>query len=263
MVFNKMIRFEDDPIEDEVIFAVVPIDAFTGRIVRSNISVSISVESEAAESTLLQLPDKPIRSLSGLLVFIKKKKDLENGDSVLPDLPKYQIHLKAGAAGYFDPDPVNFTPRDEDNNSESRNHRRLDIPLFRRPEFSFPEEAILLSGVVVRGTDEVEGARISVSVPPSSMRLGSRNAVFETRSNERGAFTLAVRLPDADSVGNDSAEDESGDGVSVKFRIETRGADGEWEFGLEWTLKVIENKRNVFKSLIDLNKPEEPVMIMT
>ena len=152
MVFHKVIRYEDDPIENEVIFAVAPIDAISGRIVRSNISVSITVESEAAESTPLLLPDKPIRNLSGLLVFVKKR-----NDSVLPNHSKYRVHIKARTAGYFDPDPIDFTPPEPDDSFDTKHSLCLDVPLFHRPEFSFPGEVTLVSGIVVRGTDRVEG----------------------------------------------------------------------------------------------------------
>ncbi len=255
MVHRSVIGFENDPPEDVVTCSVAPIDAFTGRIVQRNVTASVTVAGETAESEVLKLPDKPIRNLSGLLVFIN-----------LPDHPKYRVHVKARAAGYFDPEPADFTPPEPDDDSDPKDRLRLDFPLFPRPDFAFTEEVTLVSGVVVRGTEGVEGARISVIVPAPALGIGNRRQpqVFETRSDERGAFALALRLPAFSENGEGGdAEDGSDKGVPVKFKIETRGSDDEWILDLEWEIQIIEGRRHVFRSPIDLDNPDNSTVLIS
>ncbi len=256
MVFRSVIGFEDNPPEDVVTCAVAPIDALTGRIVQRKVTASVTVAGETAESETLKLPDKPIRNLSGLLVFIN-----------LPDHPKYQVHVKARAAGYFDPEPADFTPPEPDDDSDPKDRLRLDFPLFPRPDFAFTDEVTLVSGVIVRGTEGVEEARILVIVPTPSIGMGNppQPQVFETRSDERGAFALALRLPAFSENGESSdGEDGSDKGVPVKFRIDTKNINGEWVLALETDkgMKITEGRRHVFKSPLDLDNPDNsPVLI--
>lgn len=254
MVSRSVIGFDDDPLKDDVVtFAVAPIDALTGRIVPRNITVSVTVAGETAESEALKLLDKPIRNLSDLLVFINLDKH-----------PKYRVHLKARAAGYFDPDPVEFTPlepleRDAKNALELKDLLRIDFTLFPRPDFAFNEEATLISSVIIRGEEKVQGARISVIVSPPAVMMGNPRPpqAFETRSDERGAFTLALRLPaftetEEDANGEDGADKGVPVKFRVKFRIETRTGDGEWKPDLEKDIAIIEGRRHVFKTPINI-----------
>ncbi len=255
MVFRSVIGFEKDPPEDIVTCAVAPFDALTGRIVQRNVTASVTVAGETAESETLKLPDKPIRNLSGLLVFIN-----------LPDHPKYRIAVKARAAGYFDPEPADFTPpeRKDKNALDLKDSLRIDFPLFPRPDFAFSEEVTLVSGVVVRGTEGVDGARILATVPAPNAGMGNNHPdhSFETRSDERGAFALALRLPAFfENEESGDAEDRADKGVSVKFRIETRGGDDEWQLDLEWDIKIIESRRHVFSSPIDLDIPDHSTVL--
>lgn len=257
MVIRKIIGFEADPPEDIVIFAVAPIDAVTGRIVRFNITASVTVESEAAPSTFLQLPDKPIRNRSGLLVFVRQKSS--------PVYPKYRIHVKAKAAGYFDPEPIDFIPPQAGDVFNPKDRLRVDFQLFPRPDSFFQDEATLVSGVLVRGPKRVEGARVSAKVPV--MGIGNRNAInmFETRSDERGAFALALRLPAfaVDGGGNEGTDDKFGKGIPVEFKIETRGGNDAWKVDFEMkALKVIEGRRHVFKSSINMEKHDDKPMLL-
>jgi hypothetical protein len=244
MVPRYVVAFEDDSPEDVINFAVAPIDALTGRIVQRNISVTVVVPGSPEESEELMLPDKPVRNLSGMLVFIN-----------LPTHTKYRVSVFAKAAGYFDPDPIEFTPPEPDDPSDPRDRLRLDFLLFPLPDFDFIDEATVISGVVVRGEEKVEGAKISVEViPPALMRMRNKGTpkVFETRTDVRGAFALALMLPSF--FGNGVDRDGTGNRVPVKFRIETK-ADGKWNLELELERNIVEGRRHVFKKMIDLEDP--------
>ena len=89
------IRFVDEderPIH-EVIVAVVPIDAFTGRIVTSGVKVSIE-----------GLPNRPWRNLSGMLVFVRPPEQNEQ------QVYKIKIAKKHGAVEYHYLDAEYFLP---------------------------------------------------------------------------------------------------------------------------------------------------------
>lgn len=256
MITRKIIGFEIDPPEDIVIFAVAPIDAVTGRIVRFNITASVTVEGGTVPLTSLQLPDKPIRNRSGLLVFVRQKNS--------PVYPKYRIRVKAKAAGYFDPEPIDFIPPQPGDVFIPKVRLRVDFQLFPRPDSLFQDEATLVSGVVVRGAKSVEGARISAKVPATGIGNGNAFKTFETRSDERGAFVLVLRIPEfAGNEGNDGINDLSGKGIAVEFKIETRGGNDEWQLDSEMKdLKVIESRRHVFKSSIDMEKHDDKPMLL-
>lgn len=254
MVQRFAVAFEDDPPEDIVNFAVAPIDALTGRIVQRNITAQVSVQFEVTEPGELTLPDKPIRNLSGLLVFIN-----------LPSYSKYRVTVSAKAAGYFDQDPIEFTPPLPSDNSELKDRLRLDFPLFPRPDSDFDDEATVISGVLVSGEERVQGARISVEtiLPAVFGRMRNNGTVkaFETRSDERGVFALVLRLP----AFSDNGESSGGlrKGVQVKFRVEIRTDSGEWKLTREWELRIIEGRRHVFKIPIDLMVSDNPILLTT
>jgi hypothetical protein len=150
---------------DTVTFAIAPFDAFTGQIV-----------SEGVEASVNGIPIRPIRNRSGLLVFIN-----------LPAQPQYQFSVRAAAAGYFDPPPQTFTPPGA-NDPDWAEKRRKNLALTPLPSSHFPEATTLVRGVVVRGADAVAGATVKLE----PLEGGSE---FETRTADRGAFALPLRLP--------------------------------------------------------------------
>jgi hypothetical protein len=146
---------------DRVVFAVVPFDAFTGRIVDRGVEASVD-----------GLPDKPIRNRSGQLVFVN-----------LPPQAAYSYRVSAANAGYFDPEgqPLSFDPAADD--------RRRPIALLRRPEGDYGDATTLVRGVVHRAGAPVVGAAIALDP------LEAGAPPFETRSGAGGAFALPLRLP--------------------------------------------------------------------
>jgi hypothetical protein len=154
------IAFEPPRI-DEVAFAIAPFDAFSGRIVGAGVEAKID-----------GLPHKPLRNRSGLLVFFN-----------LPPQPSYDYRVFAAKAGYFDPDnqPLSFDP--------AVDAPRRPIGLLRRPESDYGDASTLVRGVVCRGGVAAVGAVISIDP------LEPGAPAFETRSGDRGAFALPLRLP--------------------------------------------------------------------
>lgn len=203
------IAFDDDHPMDEVALAVAPLDAFSGQVVAQNIEVRIE-----------GLPNRPIRNRTGLLIFVN-----------LPAQPKYKVIMKAEAAGYFNPPPVDFEPPSQD---DPTGHLRLDVMLLRQPTFSFADEVLLVSGVVLIGNESAAAADIE-AFATSSQR-------FRTRTDKRGAFALALRLPpEADPLGE-----------PVTFRIR------HGNYVRQFERKVKEGHRHVFKKPIDLGSEEVP-----
>src|SRR5262249_10711602 len=142
------VYFDDEPRTDVVTFAVVPFDAFSGQVV-----------SEGVKAELEGLPNRPIKNLSGHLVFIN-----------LPDPPdgsKYKVDIDASKAGNFSPESEFFPPDDPD----LANTRRLPVKLMRRPDFPYAEATTLIRGVVVRGKDPVVGASIWIEPFPKPRLL--------------------------------------------------------------------------------------------
>ncbi len=172
------IRFEDaDIVIDRVVVAVALIDAFTGQVVRDDIKVTIE-----------GLFNAPIRNLTGMFVFVN-----------LPPQDSYQINIDAEEAGYFSPEPIEFTPPADDD-PEVAKKRRLDVPLIRRPSAPQDLAATSITGVVVRSVGATREPAPFVSIraefpedlfPPG----GQPDTQFNTLSDERGAFTLSMRLP--------------------------------------------------------------------
>jgi hypothetical protein len=161
--------FDDNPRIDRVTFAVAPFDNFSGRVVASGVKAEVD-----------GLFDRPIRNLSGHLVFIN-----------LPQQATYAVTIDASDAGYFSPVNTTFPP---DSDPDTATARRLMVPLIRRPDFPYAEATTLIRGVIVRGS----GAG-AVAVPGASIRTGPIIIVspildpqFETRSDERGAFALPL-----------------------------------------------------------------------
>ena len=189
------IAFDDEDLRiDEVIQAVVPIDAFTGQIVRSGVSAEIE-----------GMP-RPIRNRSGHLVFIDGPDRLN-----FPEDAEFTIEVDAKKAGYFDPADEEFkVPKRADRDLE---HHRTIVKLIRRPTFDFAPETTLVLGVVVRGDSPAE-AVIVEAVPESGLApmVPQSAKPFTTITDEKGAFALPIRMP------SDVGETSEGQFVNFSFR---------------------------------------------
>jgi hypothetical protein len=236
------IAFEEERPVDEVLIAVAPIDALTGRIVRQNVDARID-----------DFPFRPIRNLSGLLVFLKPKVEPDDVEATepLPDRTTYSIRVTAEAAGYFDPEPIEFVEPLSDDVTGPKTNRRKDVPLHRLPTYPFESESTLISGVLVNGENVVQGARIWAILPAgSALRNGNLLKPFETKSDRRGAFALPLRLP--------ALEDSSANPVTLNLHFQ-RGSDGGL---LKGEVDVLEGRRHVFKKPVDMAKPELPELLI-
>jgi hypothetical protein len=175
------IHFDDNLPIDNVVVAVAPVDAFSGRLVSAGIEVHIE-----------GLPNRPRRNLSGMLVFVN-----------LPRQSLYRVILSAEKAGYFDPEPLDFVPPDNDD-PEFAKKRRLDVPLHRLPSAAIDTDATTVAGLLVRVTQPasgevrvpVAGALVWAELPISAFPPGTSSPNhFETLTDKRGAFALRLRLP--------------------------------------------------------------------
>ena len=169
MTARLTIRFDEQPPPlrvDRITLAVLPIDGFSGAIVRCGVGARIE-----------GLPDKPIVNASGMLVFINL------APPPLP--PHYRVMVEARDAGFFDPQPLEFTPPAE-NDPEIEKKRKLTVLLVPRPDFPFPSGTTLVRGVAKRGGAPAAGITVTARPPLSSAR-------FETLTGDNGAFALALR----------------------------------------------------------------------
>lgn len=164
----------DDPLPvDRVVFALAPIDNFTGAIVRT--SVTAKIES---------LDARALRNLSGMLVFA----NLEEQDS-------YQVEIDAEAAGYFNASRKIQRPLDDAPDSD----RLRRIELYPLPSAAFTRETTVVRGVVHNDGEPVETATIGAILAQSSSDpepQPDRPLDFSTLSDKRGAFALPLRLQD-------------------------------------------------------------------
>ena len=228
MARSFAVRFVDEPEQpfDQVVVAVAAIDAFSGRVVARGV-----------EATIEGLPNLPYRNLSGLLVFVN-----------LPVQADYRIRVQARAAGYFDPDPVTFVPPPDDD-PDLATRRRLSVPLFRRPETAAAAGGTAVAGVIVRGAAPVSGASIEAELPTDLLPPRPPGAPplrpFETRSDERGAFGLSLRLP----------RDPTNEPVAVTFTF-SEGAD---ERRIE--RPVVDGRLHSFEKPIDLTGAGVPGLL--
>jgi hypothetical protein len=158
------IRHFDEPLPiDRVIFAIDPVDSFTGGTVRGPVEAEIKALGVRAR-----------RNLSGLLVFVN-----------LDERPTYDVQIKAKAAGFFD--VAIAVPRPADDASDDQRLRRIELqPL---PTAPFTHETTLVRGVVLRAGAAMADVRIE------AVEKGlSAPTVFGSRSDPRGAFVLPLRL---------------------------------------------------------------------
>ena len=226
MADTNYIVFDDDPPPriDRVSLAIVPTDVYSGRIVTQKIKAAVKVKNIGN-----YLPTKPRRNLSGLLVFVN-----------LPANTVYEVKVEAQEAGYFDPDIFDFQPLPENSNDAAG--RRKVVNLYRKPDYPFESEITLVSGVVQLNHQPVLDALFEVTTNPGSDS-------FKTKTDQRGAFALALRLPQIDEANNTPA--------SVDFKI--THPDGNLQFSKD----VFENRRHVFVQPIDLSNPVVPSLILS
>lgn len=154
---------------DHVTLAVLPIDGFTGALVRSGVRASIE-----------GLVGAPIVNGSGMLVFLNL---LDQPDK--PNPPTYQVEIDARDAGFFGPEKRSFTPPAA-NDPDAEEKRKLKLLLKPRPDYPYPSGTTLIRGVIVNGADPVAGATVSTTPDQSE-------AAFEALTDARGAFALALR----------------------------------------------------------------------
>lgn len=200
---------------DRVTLAVVPIDPVGGGVVRAGVRAKVN-----------GLPDRPLVSGSGMLVFIN-----------LPDQPQYEVEVDASGAGFFGPRTLTYQPPDPADPDQER-RRRLEVLLEPRPDYPFPAGTTLVRGAVLRGAAPVEGASIECR-PPGSL------ADFTARSGAAGSFALALRLPP-------SGDFDSRKPVPVRIRI-GEGADLR-----ELARSVVRGRSHSFLEPIDLAGANEP-----
>jgi hypothetical protein len=229
------IYFDDNPRIDRVALAVVPMDAFSGRLVTSR--VKVSVQGQLA---------RPIKSLSGQLVFIN-----------LPAEEKYRVNVDPSEAGYFSPPESEFPDPDDPDAKVKKRHL---VKLIRRPEFPFEGTTTLIRGVVVRGREParapVDAARIWLDPLVKSEKPGE-NATskpiplpFETRSDARGAFALPLTIPHV----NDSRITVDVVKGTIKRTLHLQEGDDKVDLEIE----ITDGKSHSFKQPIDLTGTNEP-----
>jgi hypothetical protein len=165
-----MARFEirhfDEPLPvDRVIFAIDPVDSFTGGTVRGPVTAEIEALGVRAR-----------RNLSGLLVFI----NLERRD-------KYQVEIKAEGAGFFDASREIDRPHDDAPDSD----RLETVELHPLPTAAFTHETTRVRGVVHLGGEAIEGVQIEAKERDLDP---AKRQIFEGLSDRRGAFVLPLRL---------------------------------------------------------------------
>ena len=187
---------------DKVVLVVMAVDAFSGRIITRGVRAHIEKQISGGYK---RFPVSPVRNVSGKLVFLNRSNQAPLGSPPSLPVPPYRIVVDAQEAGYFNPSPVmvNALP----------NSRQLLLRLHQRPDAGLDPATTSVSGVVVRGAARVYGAMIksifTAGLPPSALPPNQPPVPFETRSDERGAFSLRMRLPDTP--------------VDVKFEISDSG----------------------------------------
>lgn len=218
------IYFDDPPKPPvRVVFAVAAVDAFTGRVVTSDIEVHVD-----------GLHHKPIRNRTGLRVFVD-----------LPVQKRYDVEVKAVKAGYFDGRGFIEPPEIDDTSAPA--DRLLTIPLYRRPsKAAADEDSTVIAGVLERNGDPVALGSVSVLSPadPSPLAGPPPATPFVTLSDRRGAFALALRLWSGSGAAPIT--------VRIKFAHDTSA--------LEFDARVRQGRLHSFERVIDfvLTDPTNP-----
>ena len=222
MIKRERIIYDSVPQpRDEVVFAVVLIDSFTGEIIKKNTKVEL-LDQHNGNAVL---PFTPILNLSGFWVFVN-----------LPAQPFYRIKIYAEEAGYFDPALIDYIPP-APNDPQLIDKRKHQVVLYRKAEKAAQLESTVVAGVVERNNQPVESAEVTVEIPPALVPPAMLPiAPFKTYTDARGAFGLPMRLPQ-DAVANP---------ISVTFTMQ-EGADQR-----QFVRDVKERKFYSFEEAIDL-----------
>ncbi|MEM6807848.1 MAG: hypothetical protein AAF350_02020 [Pseudomonadota bacterium] len=177
-------RYFDRAHFDDVVLAVIVVDAFSGAILQRGIEAHL--EKQLA-GTWRRFPVEPRRNATGMLVFVNRRNQPPGGSPSGLPLPPFRVVLDVSAAGYFDPVPVvlNALPAD----------RRLIVRVHKMPEGRLDGPTTSIDGVLVRAGVPVERARVRGELPANVLPPNAQPAPFETLSDERGAFSLQLRLP--------------------------------------------------------------------
>jgi len=223
MTHSFPILFDDNPPVDAVGVALVPRDSFTGAVVRNGVEAKLWDDSRD-----VALPYSAIRNLSGLLVFVN-----------LPNAPQHKFLIDAEKAGYFAPAIVSFVPPLANDPRPPDEKLKLEVWLTRRPEVPFDEGTTLVRGLVVRSANPVDNAAVAI------VRAVGGDPTFETRTDARGVFALALRLPPP-------LPGEAPTPVLTDIRVE-EGADRR-----VLTRPLKDGRSHVFREAIDLTGTNEP-----
>src|SRR5262245_22431632 len=229
--YSFPIYFDEDPPLDRISLAVVPMDAFSGRLVTSGVKASVTGQLA-----------RPVKNLSGQLVFIN-----------LPIEEKYQVRVDPSEAGYFVPSESEFPDPGDPDASKTRRHL---VRLIRRPDFPFEGTTTLIRGVVVRGKEPVEAARIWLDALVKPGKPGPDGIpkpaprAFETRSGDRGAFALPLTIPHV----NDPRADVDAEKGTIKRTLHLHEGDDTVDLEVE----ITDGKSHIFKKPIDLVGPNDP-----
>ncbi len=172
--------------QDLVNFAVMAIDSFTGEVISEGVKVELLDQNNANKP----LPFLPRENLSGMRVFVN-----------LPNQAFYRIRLSAKDAGYFDPAIFDHIPPAA-NDPLLIQKRRVEFYLHRRAEHAVNLQATVVAGVIERNGSAVENAEINAEIPPALVPPALLPlSPFVTRSDERGAFAIPLRLPEDATTG--------------------------------------------------------------
>jgi len=207
--------FDNDPIIDDVCVAVAPVDVFDAALVSSGIRV-ILLDNTSFE----ELPDRFVRNRSGMWVLTRRRP--AGVPFGAPDSPGarelYTIRVLAKEAGYFDQDRLSFVP-----DPARPRERRFDVFLQRRPH-RVPEPGVTsVAGVLMKDGAPGVFARVRARLPASILPPGAGALrPFETQTDERGAFSLPLRLPTQSTVGVRVTFDFSLGGQSLSRTLDVR-----------------------------------------
>ena len=234
---------------DEVIVAIAPIDSFTGRIVRLDPDDVELIDPDDSDSNGNRLMKRAIRNMSGRLVFTRSSRVVDGvgKDIIESEKSTYKIKIKAQNAGYFDPSDRYFIPP-APNDPAATTKRKIDIFLHRLPSATAPTDATIISGVLKKQGIPFSGASIYAQLPLEILPPGTGTPdPFKTKSDERGAFSLAIRLPFEARTSEEEINfvfgDEAGREIKVPINIKE-----------EEKLKAVikDGKRHIFLKPIEI-----------
>ena len=249
------IRFTGVTHIDEVIVAIAAIDSFTGRIVPLDPGDIELIDPGDNDANGIRLMKRPIRNLSGRVVFTRSTRivDGEGKDVIEEEKPAYKIKIKAQKAGYFDPPTRLFNPP-APNDPDAIAKRKINISLHRLPSFSVPAETTIIAGVLHKLGIPFSGESIFAHLPPEILPPGvGALDPFETKSDERGAFSLALRLPSEARTSEEDMKFVFGNEGGREIKIPINIKEGE-----RFKAVIKEGKRHSFSEPIELTSDNQP-----